>query len=248
MLKDTKTGHQPFQMVILFTFLNWHEYFGCLQGTPAQTSTVQIEVIASSSGTARPTFNTIPTGLSIKENIQGNTTVTTVTAQSSNGAAVSYNMAGGNIGDVFDVTSSTGRIYVKGIVDYELMPQYRLWIEAAQGGSTPGTSYAEVVITIEDENDNAPRFSASVYEASIAENSYVGSTLIRVTATDADSGQNGNVTYSLAGKDGSLFRINSLGTIITATKLDRETIAEYSLTVIAMDSVSTVLFLCNIKV
>lgn len=213
-------------------------YTANLQGSPAQTSTVDVEVTAALMGTASPTFDPIETGLSLKENIQGNSTVTTVTATSSNGAAVSYSIAGGNTGDVFDVKSNTGRIYVKGVVDYELMTEYRLWIEAAQGGTTAGSSYAEVVVTIEDENDNKPRFSKTLYDVSIAEDRYFGSSLVRVTATDEDSGQNGNVTYSLAGKDAGKFRIDAQGLITTYTQLDREQVDEYSLTVIATDRVS----------
>ena len=138
---------------------------------------------------------------------------------------------------MFDVKSSTGRIYVKGVVDYELMSQYSLWIEASQSGTSQASSYAEVVIAIEDENDNKPRFSQTVYNVDIMENSNFGSTVLTVTATDADSGLNGDVTYSLTGKDAASFRIDDTGTIITFTKLDRELIDKYSLTVIAKDMV-----------
>lgn len=199
---------------------------------------VQVQVTASSQGTSRPTFGAIPTSLRVRENGALNSTVTTVTAQSSNGAAVSYDIAGGNIGRAFGVESNTGRIYVKGEVDYELMSEYHLWIEAEQGGSTPATSYAEVVITIDDVNDNKPKFTQAVYEVAIAERTMFGSSILTVTATDADSGLNGEVIYSLSGSNSNLFRIDSDdGEIRTFTNLDRELVDTYSLTVTATDKV-----------
>lgn len=209
-----------------------------IQGSPTLQSTVDVTVTAASLGTSRPTFNNIPTGLAIDENTSLNSTVTTVTAQSSNGASVTYSIAGGNTGNVFAVKSGTGRIYVRGEVDYELMTEYRLWIEATQGGASTGSSFAEVVIAVRDKNDNDPKFSQTVYEASIKEDRPFGSSVITVTATDADSNVNGDVTYSLSGKDADLFRINAAGKIATFTALDRETVDLYSLTVTATDNVS----------
>lgn len=199
---------------------------------------VQVQVTASSQGTSRPTFGAIPTGLRVRENGALNSTVTVVTAQSSNGVPVSYDIAGGNIGRAFGVESNTGRIYVKGEVDYELMAEYRLWIEADQGGSTPATSYAEVVITVDDVNDNKPKFTQAVYEVAIEERTMFGSSILTVTATDADSGLNGEVIYSLSGSNSNLFRIDSDdGEIRTFTNLDREDVDTYSLIVTATDKV-----------
>lgn len=53
---------------------------------------------------------------------------------------------------------------------------------------------------LENINDEEPVFSASVYDADVAENSPPGTSVITVTARDADEGDFGVITYSLAGR------------------------------------------------
>ncbi|KAL0176498.1 hypothetical protein M9458_028828, partial [Cirrhinus mrigala] len=50
-------------------------------------------------------------------------------------------------------------------------------------------------VTVLDANDNAPVFSQAVYKVSLPENSPVDTVVVTVSATDADEGQNGEVTY-----------------------------------------------------
>lgn len=62
-----------------------------------------------------------------------------------------------------------------------------------------------VVITclipqLENINDEEPVFSSALYEAEVPENSPPATAVINVTATDADKGQYGVLTYSLAGQ------------------------------------------------
>lgn len=66
-------------------------------------------------------------------------------------------------------------------------------------------SLAKVQILIRDQNDNIPEFVQSLYEVYIPENSEVGTTVVRVQATDADSRNYGtagirytNITGSVA--------------------------------------------------
>ncbi len=51
-------------------------------------------------------------------------------------------------------------------------------------------------IVITDVNDNAPVFSQSVYSADIAVDMSVGSTVVTVSATDADAGINARISYA----------------------------------------------------
>ncbi|NXH95597.1 PCDGF protein, partial [Pachycephala philippinensis] len=57
-----------------------------------------------------------------------------------------------------------------------------------------------------------PVFSKSVYEARVAENLPAGSLVLRVVATDADSGSNGRISYTFGNvPDGvrALFTVDS---------------------------------------
>ena len=194
-----------------------------------------VEVLSTSSGTP-PVFNTVPTNLKVIENIDLNYNVTTVTARSSNGGSLTYFISGGNIGSCFDIESTTGRIYISGVVDYEVVQQYHLWVEARQSPTL--SNFEEVVISVEDKNDNWPRFTETLYNVSIEEGRW-GAHVVTVSAEDMDAGENGHVTYSLSGPGASMFRIDeNKGDVVTNAYLDRETIDLYSLTVTAVDNVS----------
>ena len=62
-------------------------------------------------------------------------------------------------------------------------------------------------VEVEDENDNFPQFTESVYQVAISENATVASSIIRVLADDPDDGGNGDVVFTLMGGDG-VFAIN----------------------------------------
>ena len=50
-----------------------------------------------------------------------------------------------------------------------------------------------------DVNDFRPRFSEAVFSTSVFENEPSGTSVITLSATDLDEGENGLLTYSLQG-------------------------------------------------
>lgn len=48
-----------------------------------------------------------------------------------------------------------------------------------------------------DVNDNAPVFTQPQYEVDVQETAAVGASVLKVTANDADAGDNGRVSYHL---------------------------------------------------
>lgn len=57
----------------------------------------------------------------------------------------------------------------------------------------------KVLITVLDINDFRPQFSKSQFSTSVYENEPSGTSVITMTATDLDEGDNGVVTYSIEG-------------------------------------------------
>ena len=57
-------------------------------------------------------------------------------------------------------------------------------------------SSLQVTVIVEDVNDNRPLFSQSEYRTSVTENAPPGTTIAILTATDGDSGTNGEIIYS----------------------------------------------------
>ena len=88
-------------------------------------------------------------------------------------------------------------------------------------------------------NDFSPEFDppSGNYNATISEAAAIGSSVAMVTATDQDSGSQGDVSFSIvAGNFGNKFQLNATtGLITTIAALDRETTASFTLTVRASD-------------
>ncbi|XP_039552596.1 protocadherin gamma-B3-like, partial [Passer montanus] len=111
-------------------------------------------------------------------------------------------------------------------LDREKQSSFELVLTAVDGGEPVRSGTVQVRINVTDANDNPPVFSKRVYEARVAENLSVGSLVLRAWATDADSGSNGRVSYSLGNVPDSiraLFTIDSdSGEVRTLGPLDYE--------------------------
>nr|XP_038042543.1 LOW QUALITY PROTEIN: protocadherin gamma-A5-like [Anas platyrhynchos] len=82
-------------------------------------------------------------------------------------------------------------------LDREEAAFHELVLRAIDGGEPARTGTARIRVSVLDANDNAPVFSQAVYAVRVPEDVPVGSTLLTLTATDADEGINANVKYSL---------------------------------------------------
>lgn len=79
-----------------------------------------------------------------------------------------------------------GELKTLASLDREEQAVYNLLVKATDGGGR--YCQANIVLTLEDVNDNAPEFSADPYAITVFENTEPGTPLTRVQATDADTG------------------------------------------------------------
>ncbi|KAK6480095.1 neural-cadherin-like [Huso huso] len=133
--------------------------------------------------------------------------------------------------DLFSINPTTGTIFVaKGALDREKMDKYFFVVEAKDGGGMTGTGTATIWVT--DVNDHAPKFTQHSCSARISENSDLNSAVLEVSATDADIGENAQMTFSIiAGDPEQKFYIENHkkeqhGTIRLKKKLDYEKLNE----------------------
>lgn len=63
-------------------------------------------------------------------------------------------------------------------------------MKAIDSGANPKTGTVTVYMNVIDENDNSPLFDPSSYNVQVPENASVGTSVMQVTATDVDSGNN----------------------------------------------------------
>nr|XP_054590096.1 protocadherin gamma-A12-like isoform X2 [Nothobranchius furzeri] len=145
---------------------------------------------------------------------------------------------------VFNIqTSSSGSKYGELVLDKELdredQNELRLLLTAVDGGSPPKSGTVVIHVTVLDANDNAPVFTESVYSARLPENSPVKTPVVTVSATDADDGVNGEVTYEfsrLSDKAGKLFSIDQKSGVIFVTgDVDYEEGPRYEVMIEAKD-------------
>jgi protocadherin-16/23 len=124
-------------------------------------------------------------------------------------------------------------------LDREVADTFNLLLEALDEGSPPLRASLRAEIKVTDVNDNKPQFGQDVYHASILEAVEPGSSVFKVTATDKDSGANGEITYRIensAETHSDWFDIEpDTGLIVTRTEVDCETDPEPRLVVVASD-------------
>ena len=86
-----------------------------------------------------------------------------------------------------------------------------------------------------DINDNAPVFTAQTYKGILVENNYIGASVLQVTATDWDEGDNARIQYSIPGSMAVTFHIDQRGVISSQDSVDRERYDSFRFPVLAVD-------------
>ncbi|XP_060080745.1 protocadherin Fat 4-like, partial [Ylistrum balloti] len=163
-------------------------------------------------------------------------------ASDADGHALTYTISSatsdGN--DFFQVDQYTGLVTVKKPLTESVSNNYQITFSIRDDGSPSnfGTNFATGSISIL-RNLNSPLFAGN-YLRSVNENATIGTSIVRVLATDGDTNppEFGRVTYSLIGDDnfGSLFRLNSTtGEITTISALNLVNVPSYQGRVVAND-------------
>ncbi|XP_060759719.1 protocadherin alpha-7-like [Neoarius graeffei] len=81
-------------------------------------------------------------------------------------------------------------------LDREQNGKHSLVLTAVDGGTPPKSGTLNITVIVLDNNDNRPICSKDVYYVTLRENTPVGTSVVRVNATDLDEGLNGDVMYS----------------------------------------------------
>ncbi|XP_047519236.1 fat-like cadherin-related tumor suppressor homolog isoform X1 [Pieris napi] len=141
---------------------------------------------------------------------------------------------------VFTVDSASGTLRTARRLDYEERQVYGVTVRATDGGQPALWAEATLIIEVADVDENAytPTFSSRLaLEAKVKEDAGPGTRVLSAAAHDADPpGRDSRLAYYiLAGSGMPHFSIDDAGVIRTASPLDRETAAEYWLTVCAQD-------------
>lgn len=129
-------------------------------------------------------------------------------------------------------------VTAKGL-DRETRPRMSLVVACQDGGRPSLTGTTSITVTVEDENDNAPRFLEPSYSAEVPEDHPVAEPLLVVSAVDADFGPNADVRYAIEGSDelSSGITIDAItGVMRSSLPFDRERRQTINVTVTAADA------------
>ncbi|XP_029412632.1 protocadherin-23 isoform X2 [Nannospalax galili] len=207
------------------------------QGVPGRTATGLLVIHMEGENRKISFSHQLYKGL-VNENCEAGTSIVTVKAFApvSIQDTLKYSIFSGNEDEVFAMGSNSGQLTVREpkFLDFEVRNEVQLIVFAEIGGYR---AYSKVEVSIEDVNDNSPRFEQSVYWASVTEGQPCSAHVTQVFATDLDGGLNGLIQYSIvSGNQGEVFQIDSQsGVVTTSAILDYESTISYSLIVQATD-------------
>ncbi|KAA8580534.1 hypothetical protein FQN60_013492, partial [Etheostoma spectabile] len=154
--------------------------------------------------------------------------------------SVRYVLTGEGAGSLFKIDEKSGDIHATKRLDREEKAYYILHAKAINRFTNEALEgQSEFIIKIHDINDNEPRFTKDPYMARVPEMSDIGTSVIQVTAIDADDATYGNsarVVYSIL-EGQPYFSVDpETGLIKTALPgMDREVKENYQVVIQAKD-------------
>uniref|UniRef100_A0A8C2IWQ6 Cadherin EGF LAG seven-pass G-type receptor 1b n=1 Tax=Cyprinus carpio TaxID=7962 RepID=A0A8C2IWQ6_CYPCA len=206
------------------------------RGVPTMSSSASVSVTILDVNDNVPTFTKHLYNLKVNEDAVVGTSVLTVSAVDRDvNSVVTYQISSGNTRNRFAITSQSGGglITLALPLDYKQERQYLLTITASDGTRQ---DTAQVFINVTDANTHRPVFQSANYQVLVSEDRPVGSTVVVISATDEDTGENARITYVME-DNVPQFKIDpDTGAITTQIEIDYEDQASYTLAIIARDN------------
>ncbi|XP_053163649.1 protocadherin-16 [Hemicordylus capensis] len=187
------------------------------RGSPPLVGSATLTVVVMDVNDNSPTIPA-PWEVRVPENALLGTEITMVTGNDVDcGPQLSYLLVlDSSAGGTFGILRYGGRVLLMAPLDYEQRSRYTLTVRASD---SQHEAEANVTVLVDDVNDNAPVFPQALYQVLLPEHTPAGSTILTLSATDLDSGANGEVTYELATPSHALAIHSSNGTLFTTQPL-----------------------------
>ncbi|XP_027697668.1 protocadherin gamma-C3-like isoform X2 [Vombatus ursinus] len=213
-------------------------------GTPARSASLPILITVLDANDNTPQFNHSLYRASVREDAAPGTPVVQVHAtdldEGPNGEVIysfgSHNRA--RVRDLFSLDVVTGMLTIRGRLDFDDTKLYEIYIQAKDKGPNPEGAHCKVLVEVIDVNDNAPEIVVTSVYSPVPEDALPGTVVALLSVTDLDSGDNGLVRCEIpSGLPFSLTSsLKNYFTLTTSTSLDRETVPEYNISIIARDA------------
>ncbi|KAJ7320114.1 hypothetical protein JRQ81_019625 [Phrynocephalus forsythii] len=190
------------------------------RGSPPLVGSATLTVVVMDVNDNSPTIPA-PMEVRVPENALLGTEITMVTGNDVDcGPQLSYLLVlDSSAAGTFSILHYGGRITLMAPLDYEQHSRYTLTVRTSD---SQHETEANVTVIVEDVNDNAPAFAQALYQVLLPEHTPAGSSFLTLSATDLDSGANGEVTYQLATPNHMVAIHISNGTLFTTQPLRLE--------------------------
>uniref|UniRef100_A0A5S6R3E8 Cadherin domain-containing protein n=1 Tax=Trichuris muris TaxID=70415 RepID=A0A5S6R3E8_TRIMR len=195
---------------------------------------VTVRVIGQSSNHQPFRFTNRLFNFSIDENLPAGSVIGQLNHTCADPNEVSYKVVSfGRTSNLGIGLNANGTLFSNRAFDREKMDMEALIL--VEGSCNDDVDLVAVNVTVNDVNDNAPRFTKSLYKFSIPEGPYNSHILIGyVSAHDADRGSSGEVQYAIL-EEGVPFSVRNGGGIYVSGRIDRETNDTFNFTVLGFD-------------
>ncbi|XP_053078141.1 protocadherin beta-10-like [Acinonyx jubatus] len=208
-------------------------------GSPPRSGTTTIRIVILDINDNAPQFSQTMYETQAPENSPVGSLIAKVSAgdiDSGVNADISYSFfdASEDIRETFQINPFSGEIVLIVLLDYELVKSYKINIQAMDGGGLTAT--CTVLVEVLDINDNPPELIMSSLSNHVAENS--PETVLAVfRIKDRDSGENGKMHCYIQDNLPFLLKpsVENFYILMTEGGLDRESQAEYNITITVTD-------------
>ncbi|XP_027134501.1 protocadherin alpha-8-like [Larimichthys crocea] len=212
-------------------------------GNPSKSGTSQIIINVLDTNDNHPVFSRSLYKIQIFENLPTGSTVIILNATDADyglNSEIEYSLrkkGQDRVLDLFQIDSKTGAILIKGKIDYEENPAFEIHAQASDKGQPPMSAHCKVLVEVVDLNDNAPEITVTSLLNTVKEDAEVGTAIALVSVLDRDGGKNGVVKAVIANDVPFKLDTNykNYYSLVVNGPIDRETTAQYNVTIIASD-------------
>lgn len=210
-------------------------------GKDLQEAETQLQIFVIDYNDNTPQFLPVENSISVSELTKPGQTLEIFSGTDmdiSNNGKLRFDIVSGNEDDIFRLDALSGKLYLARQLDYDKgRRNFNLNITVSDAGFPVLSSAMMFIVRTFDANDNAPRFLDGISTIHVSENADVDSDLGLLKADDLDSGDYGQVVYSIYKQTpaGNTFAINAIGRLSLKESLNREKINKYEITIHAID-------------
>ncbi|XP_036751781.2 protocadherin beta-18-like [Manis pentadactyla] len=209
-------------------------------GSPPRSGTALVRVLVLDINDNAPKFERPVYEIQVPENSPLDSLVlklsaTDLDAGINGDLSYSFSHVSREIQKTFEMHPISGEIHLKALLDFELVQSYTINVQAIDGGSLSGKS--TILVRVVDVNDNPPGILMTSLTSPITENSSPEVVVAVFSVRDQDSGDNGRVVCSIQDDLPFLLKptFKNFYTLVTESPLDRESQAEYNITITVTD-------------